>query len=219
MTQARRIVEDLHTALQDPAGTRWPASELVRYLNDGQREIAVYRPDATATAMVFTLSAGVRQTLPAVVAALIEVVRNAAGTRSAITQVERPLLDAVEPDWASAQPDTTIHFMTDVRDPRAFDVYPPAVAGRAVETVVSTYPEPIADPASPGRQASTVTGDTSIAEKYTGALFDYALYRAWGKDAEFGGNSALSQERYASFAQAVGIEGQARVAVAPTVQD
>ena len=38
----RRVVE----TLQDNTSIRWPVAELVRYLNDGQREVAIYRPDA-----------------------------------------------------------------------------------------------------------------------------------------------------------------------------
>ena len=50
--------------LQDNSSVRWPVDELVRYLNDGQREVALYRPDALVTNSTITLVAGSRQSLP-----------------------------------------------------------------------------------------------------------------------------------------------------------
>lgn len=125
----------------------------------------------------------------------------------------------MEPEWVTGTADTTVHFMIDAREPRTFEVYPPAIAGRTVEAVFSMYPADVPAPTAPGRAASTVTGSTALEDKFTNALLDYVLFRAWSKDAEFGGNQSLAQARYTSFAQAVGIEGQARVAASPSVND
>ena len=57
----RRCVE----TLQDPTSIRWPVAELVRYLNDGQREVALYRPDSLVTSATLTCVAGTKQALPA----------------------------------------------------------------------------------------------------------------------------------------------------------
>jgi hypothetical protein len=66
----RRVVE----TLQDSTSVRWPISELVRYLNDGQREVVLYRPDSMVTNAVLTCVAGSRQTLPSAGSKLIEIV-------------------------------------------------------------------------------------------------------------------------------------------------
>ncbi len=49
----RRVVE----TIQDNTSIRWPISELVRYLNDGQRELISKRPDAATQTLVTPLIA------------------------------------------------------------------------------------------------------------------------------------------------------------------
>ena len=44
---------------------------------------------------------------------------------------------------------------------------------------------------------------------------DYVLYRAYTKDSEYAGNAARAQAHYAAFANALGVEIKATVAVAP----
>ena len=44
MTSTQSIITQAQAILQD-TGVRWPVSELVQYLNDGQREAASLRPD------------------------------------------------------------------------------------------------------------------------------------------------------------------------------
>ena len=96
---AQQIIRRCVETLQDTTSIRWPVAELVRYLNDGQREVVLYRPDAMVTNATVTCVAGTKQTLPANGAKLIEVVRNAraAGTKRAVRMVNREILDAQTP--------------------------------------------------------------------------------------------------------------------------
>ena len=121
----RRVVE----TLQDTTSIRWPVAELVRYLNDGQREIIVHRPDAMVTNASVSLASGTKQSLPANGAKLIDVVRNSAGSKRAIRMCAREILDAQSPGWHNLSGVTEIvHFMFDPRDPKVFYIYPPAQA-------------------------------------------------------------------------------------------
>ena len=208
----RRVVE----TLQDTTSIRWPVAELVRYLNDGQREIIVYRPDAMVTNASLTLTAGTKQSLPSNGAKLIDVVRNSAGTKRAIRMCAREILDAQSPGWHNLSGVTEIvHFMFDPRDPKVFYVYPPAQsAGASVDLVYSALPTDIAEPAA-GTDYSAVSGAISVPDIYSNALQDYVLYRAYTKDSQYAGNEARAQARYAAFANALGIEIKATVAVAP----
>lgn len=72
---AQSIVRRVIETLQDNTSIRWPVAELVRYLNDGQREVVLYRPDSMVTNAAVTCVAGTKQALPANGAKLIEVVR------------------------------------------------------------------------------------------------------------------------------------------------
>ena len=208
----RRVVE----TLQDTTSIRWPVAELVRYLNDGQREVIVHRPDAMVTNASLSLAAGTKQGLPANGAKLIDVVRNSAGNKRAIRMCAREILDAQSPGWHNLAGVTEIvHFMFDPRDPKVFYVYPPAAAaGAAVDLVYSALPADITEPAA-GTDFSAVSGSLSVPDIYSNALQDYVLYRAYTKDSQYAGNEARAQARYAAFANALGIEIKATVAIAP----
>ena len=207
----RRCVE----TLQDTTSIRWPVPELVRYLNDGQREVVMYRPDSMVTNATITCVAGSKQALPTNGAKLIEVVRNGAGSRRAVRMVNREILDAQTPNWHNLTGvNEVLHFMYDPRDPRVFYVYPPATTSAQLDIVYAAYPADITEPAD-GSLYTAVTGNISLPDIYGNVLQDYILYRAYSKDSEYAGNGNRSQAHYAAFANALGIEIKATVAVAP----
>ena len=208
----RRCVE----TLQDNTSIRWPVGELVRYLNDAQREVILYRPDAAVTNAPVTLVAGSRQSLPSGGTKLVEVVRNSTGTKRAVRMVNREILDAQLPGW-HAQTGVTevLHYMYDPREPRIFYVYPPAAAsGASVEVTYASVPADIAEPAD-GALYTAVSGNIGVPDIYGNVVQDYVLYRAYTKDSEYAGNAARAQAHYAAFANALGVEIKATVAVAP----
>lgn len=207
----RRCVE----TLQDPTSIRWPVSELVRYLNDGQREVALYRPDSMGTTATVTCVAGTKQALPTNGAKLIDVVRNAAGTKKAVRLTNREILDAQIPGWHNTTGVAEVlHYMYDPRDPKVFYVYPPATTSAQLEIVYSAYPTDVAEPADASLYTA-VTGNISLPDIHANALQDYILYRAYTKDSEYAGNAARAQAHYAAFANALGVEIKATVAVGP----
>ena len=208
----RRVVE----TLQDNTSIRWPVSELVRYLNDAQREVILYRPDAAVTNASVPLATGSRQNLPVGGTKLVEVVRNSAGTKRAVRMVNREILDAQLPGWhAQAGVTEILHYMYDPREPRVFYVYPPAAAtGAAVDLSYASMPADIAEP-SEGALYTSVTGNLGVPDIYGNAVQDYVLYRAYTKDSEYAGNAARAQAHYGAFANALGVEIKATVAVGP----
>ena len=91
--------------LQDNTSVRWPEAELIRFINDAQREIVNYRPESSATTSNVQLVTGTKQTLPSGGLRLIKVTRNmsdasggATGKR-AIRLVNVDILNTQEPDW------------------------------------------------------------------------------------------------------------------------
>ncbi|OYW94369.1 MAG: hypothetical protein B7Z13_04770 [Caulobacterales bacterium 32-67-6] len=212
---AQSIIRRCVETLQDNTSIRWPVNELVRYLNDGQREVVLHRPDAMVTNQTMTCVAGSRQTLPATGAKLIEVVRNATGTRRAVRMVNREVLDAQSPNWHSLPGAAEVlHFMYDARDPRMFYVYPPALATTQLDLVFAAFPTDIAEPAD-GSLYTAVTGNISLPDIYGNVIQDYILYRAYSKDADYAGNGQRAQAHYTLFANALGIELRGTLAVAP----
>lgn len=211
---AQSIILRAQVALQDETGVRWGAPELVRYLNDGQRELVRLRPDQKASTVVLALASGYRQTLGTAYMALIDITANAAGKRKRITKVDLAQLDAIEPSWRSKTPVSEVtHFCYDMREPRAFYVYPPVQAGVGVEAVVATYPVDVAVPS--GASFATVAGNIDLADQWADALLNYVLFRAYSKDAEFGGNAQLAASYLGLFNAAVGSQLQSTALVAP----
>jgi len=215
-TPAQSIILRAQVALQDEAGTRWPASELVRHLNDGQREISRLRPDQTASTAALTLAAGYLQALSATHQALIDIPNNTASPKTRITKVDMVQLDAVEPGWRGSTPGSVVkHFMHDLREPRVFQVYPPVVINTQVDAVVSLYPTDVSAPTAPGLVFTTVAGDISRPDHWAETLLNFVLFKAYSKDAEYGGNAQLAAGYLGLFNAAVGTQLQSTSTVAP----
>jgi len=218
---AQSIIRRAVETLQDTTSVRWPVNELVRYLNDGQREVVLYRPDSMVTNSTITCVAGTKQSLPANGAKLIEVIRNAAATsdKKAVRMINREILDAQTSGWHNITGSVNVlHFMYDPRDPKVFYVYPPATVLAQLDIVYSAYPTDITEPAD-GALYTAVSGNISLPDIYGNVLLDYILYRAYTKDSAYAGNAARAQAHYAAFANALGIEIRATVSVAPNPVD
>ena len=211
------IVDRAAIVLQDTTGVRWPQTEeLLLWLNDGQREVVLRKPDAYAQNVVVQLVAGTKQSIPATGIQLLDVIRNmgtgGATPGRAITRIDREILDEQRPNWhsetASAE---TKHYMFDPRDPKHFYVYPPqhATAGQ-VEEVYASSPTDL-----------SALGDTiTLDDIYSGVLLDYILYRAYSKDADLTPTApqrAISH--YNSFLASLGAKGQVEQAINPNAFD
>lgn len=196
--------------MQDTTNIRWPTPELLRYLNDAQREVVKDRPDATAANESMALVAGTKQHIPALGLKLIDVPRNMGvnGTTPgrAIRIVDREALDAQRPDWHTETATAEVkHFMHDARDPLRFYVYPPATGTAQVEVVYSTAPTEI----------TQETDDIGVPDIYVNALIDFTLYRAYSKDADYTANINRAAGHYAAYGQALGLKGQVDHAMKP----
>ncbi len=213
-TAAQNIIQRAQTALFDPQGIRWSAKELVNHLNDGQVAVVIARPDANAQTVSVTLQEGVQQVIPDNAMALIDIPANATGARKRITKITMELLDAVAPSWRTESPAEEIkHFMFDMRFPRLYRVYPPATGTAQVEMTHSVYPAKVADPS--GDAWTAVTGNIALVDYWADALFNFVMFKAYSKDAEFGGNSQLAASYFGMFNAALGQQAQSSASVAP----
>jgi len=215
ITLAKDIINRAKIVLQDTssAGTRWPNSELQDWLNDAQKEIVLYRPDAKTMNEEFTPTAdSSKQTIPAAGLRLIEVVRNTAATSNftATRMIQRSIMDDQIPGWHNATPAVSIeHWVYDERDPKTFYLYPRPTSAARIEVIYSTVPSQIsiveADETLTAAAASTVIGLDDI---YANALLDFMLYRAYSKDAEYAGNANRAQSHMSAFTSSLGVKSQ-----------
>jgi hypothetical protein len=214
---AQSIILDVQRKLNDETGVRVSARTLVAQLNRAQRDIATARPDTTATTSVFDLEPGPKQSLPSDASLLIDVTANSTGTRERISKVAMVLLDSSEPTWRSRTGTSTIkHFMHDLRTPRNFWVYPPAAAGAQVDLEAARYPTDISAPASPGAEASSVSGNISLGDEWETALFCLVMHYAYLTDLEGAGNQATAAAYLQRATEILGVQIQAATAAAPS---
>lgn len=207
--------------LNDQDGTRWLDNELVSWINDAQKLIALTRPDASVSNAALTLVAGTKQSIPAAGFRLLDVVRNLAadgttGGRS-IRHVDREVLDSQDPLWHTTTTSGTIkHFIYDNRDPKNFYVYPPAIAGTKVEAMYSVAPtEIIYDGTNATTIANTLATNLTVSDIYLEAVLNYVMYRSYSKDAEFSQNPQLAAGYLQTVYSMLGIKTQKDVAFSP----
>lgn len=185
--------------LQDTTNVRWPLTELLGWLNDGQREVARVKPNANVKTIPVQLAAGTKQQLPADGVSLTDVARNLGSDGNtpgrAIRKVDRRILDAQVPYWSSMTPTSeVVHYCYTQTDPKIFYVYPPQPStGSYVEMQYLAAPVDITD------QNVTITLD----DIYSAPLLDYILYRAYQKDADYSQNEGLSQVHWQAFNSAL----------------
>lgn len=184
---ASDIISRARIVINDADAVRWTDAELLKWISDGQRLIALVRPDSTSTNESLTLANGTKQTLPANGLRLLDVIRNLTangGPDRAVRMVDREALDAQDPNWHVATvTGKVLNFVYDNRDPTHFYVYPPANTTMRLEILYSKSPTDVAT------TASTV----DVQDIYLEPLFNYVLFRAYSKDAEYAANAALAQ--------------------------
>ena len=206
------LIEKASRIVQDQTNVRWPQAEWLADLNDAQREVVLYKPQASVKNVSVLLSAGqTKQALPSDAIQLIDVVRNMGsnGTTpgSAIRITSREVLDAQVPEWHSAAnlAGTIKHYCFDARDPKTYYVYPKAASTAwHVDVIYSAAPTDCA-----------LGGTIQIDDIYANALLNLMLYRAYSKDAEYAQNGQLAAAYYQAALASLGVKGQIEVAQNP----
>ena len=202
------LISRIQDSLQDTTGVRWTEAELLRYINDAQREVVNFKPDAAADHSNVQLATGTEQSIPDVALSLIKVVRNMSATGSSATGkksirlVDEDILNSIEPDWHdptvtgdAAHGSVIKHYVFDPDDPRKFYVYPGVKDGENayVELITSRSPTDL----------SATSSTIYIDDIYGNALVDYVLFRCYMKDSEFAGNAQRASQHYQLFLNSV----------------
>ena len=219
----KNILDRVQITLQDTTNIRWTQTELLNYLNDAQREIALLKPDATSINTNIQLTTGTQQSLPTGGNRILRVVRNmssAAGGATggrAIRQVSLESLDSQDPNWhdptaTGLSKHTTIvkHWVYDEMDPKVFYVYP-GVAGKAVVEIIYSVVPGVLDYSSSG------ASNLGVNDIYGSAIMNYILYMSYMKDAETAANQSRASSHLTLFQQAVSLKGEMDQVNSPSV--
>ncbi len=209
---ANNILGRVNNILQNPVFVRWSQGEQLDYISDGQREIAMLRPSATATHANIQLATGTEQSIPADGLRLFSVNRNMSGTAAnatgarAISKVNLDVINSEEPSWhdpavtgKAAHGTVVKHYMFDDRDPRKFFVYPGVSGNAYAEIVYSKNPTAL----------TSVSDTIQVDDMFVNALINFVLYRSYLKEGEFAANFQRAGSHYQLFTQALGLAAQA----------
>lgn len=207
---ASAIITKARDVLQDSTAVRWLDAEALRWLNEGQRYIALARPDASSTIGNITLAVGTKQVLPSGGLRLLDVKRNmgvgGATPGAPIRFVAQEILDSQVPDWHSQTAVAALkHFTFDERSPKNFYVFPPSVVSNVIEALYSVAPADIAS------VATAITLD----DIYEPVLLDYLLYRCYLKDAEYAGDGGRAVMHVNAVNAALGIKTKIDLVMSP----
>ncbi len=200
---ASELITKVRTLVQDPSAIRWSDSELLGWINDGQREIATIRSDASTKYSSARLVAGTLQSMPSDAIELIDIPRNM-GTDGAtpgypVRKVERSFLDENIPTWhTDAASNVTRHFAYDTKALRNYWVYPPSDGTGYLNLLYSFSPVDLPNTAS-------VIGVDDI---YHNALMFYVLSMAWAKNADDPGDTQRSATARQSFENSLAAKSQ-----------
>lgn len=214
------LIARIQDTLQDTTSVRWPEAELLRYINDAQREIVNFKPETSATHANVALDTGTEQSLPSGGLRLIKVIRNVASTASdaagkrAIRIVDLDILNTQEPDWhdatvtGNAAHGTEVkHYAFDPDDPKKYYVYPGVSGSAYVEVVYSAAPTDL----------SAASDSISVDDIYGNAIIDFVLYKAYLKDSEYAGNAQRANTHYSLFTNSLSAGSNAQRLVDPNI--
>lgn len=184
------------------AAVRWPATEALRWLNNGQREVVNRSPRSnTKSGKLAITNTDTRQDLIAlgvtVGVQVIDILRNvsSSGTpRRALTKRDRVWLDDQLPGWhATAPAADAIHWMYDDRDPLAFFIYPPILNGNKLEIVYAAAPTDL----------NAAADVISLPDIYANALEFFLLFSFYSKDTTYTKSPQMAQSYWQLFMDSV----------------
>ena len=197
-TLVSSVIADANTILND-TGVRWTTAELVKWINEAQLQIVQIYPPANSKNVSLTLVPGTKQTLPTTAILLIDVVRNMGATGTVpgkiIRVTTRESLDSADPNWhASAPTNVVSNYVYNPADPTHFYVYPPQPsAPTSIEVIYSAVPAVV-----------VADGALGLQDQYATAVLEYALYRAFSKDAEVAASRDRASAHFQAFRTAMG---------------
>jgi len=214
---AKSIIQRVVETANDKTSVHWSVNELVRYLNDGMREIAMLRPEAFSVTKTFVAAAGAAQTLTAGGIKLIDVPHNgtSAAPGTAIHKCEKRELDNVNSAWLTKTAvAAAVNWAPNETDPKKFWLYPPMIASSNVTIVSCDEPTDVNEATDYTTFADLPTTALPIQVQHANALGDYILFRQYSKDSSDAGNMARAGNHLTLFGNALGVDKATTLALA-----
>lgn len=209
---AKAIIDKVSVLLNDATNVRWLRTELLSWLSQAQRSIAIRNPGTVNTVAVMKLQVGTRQSIASSGWQLLDINRNM-GTDgltpgAPIRIISQELLDAFSPNWHAATPTSAVdNFIYSPKDETSFFVYPPSDGTGYVEV---NY-------ASITYDFTAETDTIKVPDIFEPTLTDYMCFRAHSKDAEYAAGMQLAGMFFSSFNAALQAKEQAELQASPNL--
>jgi hypothetical protein len=205
---ASQIVNDTKKITQDLKNVFWSEIEGLGWLNSGQREICIHRPDAYTVLSNHTCENQATQQIPSNGLRFLEATYNVA-SGYVIQPIDRSDLDQVQRNWQDPAANATEveHYIFDERFPKFFKLYPVPAAGVQVEIGYSASPPD-----------AMIDEPISVDDIYANPLMDYMLARMYQKNTTLTNAANKSQQHLQLFYQSLGVKFEADRAVSPNTK-
>jgi hypothetical protein len=170
--QAQTIISRASRTLSDPNAVAWSVTELLDYLNAGQRAVSHVNRDAYTKVGDVTLTAGVIQTLPADGLVVVRALHNV-GSGRAIRHVGFDALNTSLSTWASStQATDVLEYAADSREWKTFFVNPPNNGTGIIKMMYGAIPPVL----------TSQTQNIALPDTYDTALWAYVCAMAYAKN-------------------------------------
>ena len=178
---ASKIAADAAKLLFDLGYNRHFETDHLNYINIGQRQAVLLKPDISVSNTSVIMVEGTLQTISSTGISLVKLTRNMGTDGVTPGEAIRPIsledLDMLEDDWYTASASATIkRYVFDPRDPKHFYVYPPQPAtgfgyAEQVEVIIPT-------------DIAAIGNAITLDDIYESILFHYDLYMCYSIDAK-----------------------------------
>jgi hypothetical protein len=202
------IIDDVQIDLQDTAGATWDDADMVRYINQALRQLALARPDAFSETKVVTLAAGTKQAVPAGDYMLLDCVRNMGADGATpgypITWASREDLDAFRTWHKGSGKSYVEHYHYDPKvDRLVYYVYPfkKSTSTVQIEIVVSASYTKV----TTANQATDL--DHPLDDRYEQPIKDWMMRCAYLKETSVA-STQKAKEFQMSFYTALGLKSK-----------
>jgi hypothetical protein len=211
---AQEIIDDAEDLLQDPNNVTWDASEHLLALNNGSKEICIFKPDAYVVSESVVLVEGTVQSLPDGGYQLQDITHNmgvAPGTTpgKAIRLFDLQTLNKIDSSWRTVTASAVVnYYIYNEKIPLIFSVSPPQPSSGFGYVWMSCCKAP---------PKIAIGAVILIPDIYRSVLLDYILYCAFRKDADEPGNARRAMAHYQAFLNALGERRNVEQAEDPNV--
>ncbi len=207
---AQPVITDIADILNDVGHVTYTEPKVIAAINDAQRAVCIYRPDASSSTLSVALVVGSKQSLPATARRLMDVTRNMGADGLTVGPAIRKVdnmdnLDSYDPNWHTATGSNVAQYVYDEKRPNEFYIYPTVSTPHYIEIKTADRPTDL----------TLATDNIDIDDIYAPCLVSWSVYRLLSSDSTESPNHQRAMEHKDTFFNLLGIKTQADAAVAP----